>query len=790
MWGHYHVIYALLLWHERSGDAAALAAARKAADLICALYLDTGRRVFDAGDPEMNMAILTGLAMLYRRAGEPRYLRMAREVEKDWERAGDYLRAGLDGREFFQCPRPRWESLHDLQGLLELWRITGEPPYRDAFAHHWRSIRRWDRRNTGGFSSGEQATGDPYAPTAIETCCTVAWMALTLDYLRLTGDPRAADELELSTLNGGLGAQHPSGRWWTYSTPMDGAREASAHAIVFQARAGTPELNCCSVNGPRVLGMLSEWAVMASADGLALNWLGAARYTVSLPGGGMVTLTSSQDAWRDGRTELQVSTSHKEAFTLRIRIPGWAQAPRLRLNGDPVPGAVPGSYHPLRRAWAAEDRLELELNPSTRGVAGGGEQTGKVSLYRGPVLLAFDPAHADPGGGALLVVDLARLSQARRVSLPSPRTAAAQGGRPWLAVDVPTTNGPPLRLVDFASAGAAGTRCISWLPGDPRLPAPAFTRQPRDGARVPPGPTLFQWRGAGNGRDTVYRIEFSTEPTFGGPPVLTTNVTGLKLVLDTRTLPATGNGSRVWWRVVACSARGETAPDVPPAWFVPDPTAPAPPQPPALQLGPRGELVAHALRSDAPPQFGRLAAARFSRRDATGTELNGRGDRLTYAVPVWPEEDLTVSLRLSLQAYPQGRLGQVFSAWSGAMDDPLRLVIENGRLFARIEAGNGYSTVGVAVATNQWMRVAVVKQAGTLTLYLDGRPAASCKVPEPITTRAQDCALGGNPHFGGDESLAARVADFRLYARALSAEEIQREGGGVAPAWASPPRLP
>jgi DUF1680 family protein len=70
--------------------------------------------------------------------------------------------------------------------------------------------------------------------------------------LKLTGDPHAADELELAMLNGGLGAQHPSGRWWTYNTPMDGAREASAHTIVFQARAGTPELNCCSVNGPRV----------------------------------------------------------------------------------------------------------------------------------------------------------------------------------------------------------------------------------------------------------------------------------------------------------------------------------------------------------------------------------------------------------------------------------------------------------------------------------------------------------------------------------------------------------
>jgi DUF1680 family protein len=114
LWGHYNALSALVLWHQHTGDPAALAAARKAADLVCLTYLNTGRRVLDAGDPEMNMSILTGMAMLYRLTGEPRYLRMAREVEKDWERAGDYLRAGLDGREYSQSPRPRWESLHDL----------------------------------------------------------------------------------------------------------------------------------------------------------------------------------------------------------------------------------------------------------------------------------------------------------------------------------------------------------------------------------------------------------------------------------------------------------------------------------------------------------------------------------------------------------------------------------------------------------------------------------------------------------------------------------------------------
>ena len=204
----------------------------------------------------MNLAVIHALGRLYRITHEERYLQMMRVIEKDWEQEGDYFRTGLAGVEFYRTPKPRWESLPDLQGLLELFLITGDVRYRTAFLHHWHSIRRLDRRNTGGFSSGEQATGTPYEPTAIETCCTIAWMALTVDALRLTGNPLAADELELSTFNGMLGAQHPSGSWWTYNTPMNGVREASHHTIVFQSRAGTPDLNCCSVNAPRGLGML------------------------------------------------------------------------------------------------------------------------------------------------------------------------------------------------------------------------------------------------------------------------------------------------------------------------------------------------------------------------------------------------------------------------------------------------------------------------------------------------------------------------------------------------------
>jgi uncharacterized protein len=774
LWGHYHAILALLLWHEATGDPAALTAARKAADLVCATYLDTGHRVIEAGDAEMNMAILTALAVLYRVTGEPRYLRMAREVEKDWERVGDYLRAGLDGREFFRSPRPRWESLHDLQGLVELWRITGETRYREAFEHHWRSIRRWDRRNTGGFSSGEQATGNPYAPTAIETCCTVAWMALTIDYLRLTGDSRAADDLELATLNGGLGAQHGSGRWWTYNTPMDGIREASAHTIVFQARAGTPELNCCSVNGPRVLGSLTEWAVTSGTNGIVINWLGAMRCAAKLPGGEPIQITSTRDLWRDGQTELQVVTTATNAFALQVRIPGWARGPRAELNGVPLPVVLPGTYLTLHRRWAASDRLQLRFPTTLRAIAGANDAAGKVSLYRGPLLLAYDQGQGEFDPDAVPCLDLGGLDQATVLCPAEPGSTREASLRPWVIVTVPATNGPPLQLIDFASAGASGTHYRSWLRALSAPPPPAFTQLPPDAARVPLGPVRFQWRGPQGGRLSC-RIEFSRDASFTRNAGWSTNVQGTSLVMDSRQLlPLAGaSGSVLWWRVVTSNGQGESVPDVPPAGFCLDPTTAPQPLPNEPRLGPRKELVRHSLRQEKPPEWGELKSAKFSKSDDEGTELNGRDQMMVYTIPAWPEEDFAVSVRVRISAFPEKRIGQVFSAWSAGMDDPLRLVIEGGKLFARIEAGNGFSTPGAPIESNRWYVVVAVREAGKLTLYLEGKAVGSCQVPAFNNTQAQDCALGGNPHFSGSEFLSARFADFCLWARALSPEEVQ-----------------
>jgi uncharacterized protein len=458
-WNHYHCMLGLLLWHEETGDSDALVSCERAADLFCRTFLDTGRRLVETGSEEMNLAPIHVFALLYERTGRARYLEMAREIERDFETppAGDYVRTALAGREFFETPKPRWESLHDIQGIAQLYLITGRDRYRQAFEHVWLSIQRGDRHNTGGFSSGEKATGNPFDPGAIETCCTVAWMALSIDMLRLTGLSTVADELELSTLNALLGAQSATGRWWTYNTPMDGVRKASAHDIVFQAREGSPELNCCSVNGPRGLGMLSDWAVMRRrSDGaVVLNYYGPGALEVTLPSGRALRLTQETLYPANGEILLRVEPAGPERFPLALRVPGWSRETTAAVNGEAVTEVKPGEYLTLDRQWKSGDEVRLTLDMSPRAWVGEREAEGKASIYRGPLLLAYDQRlnALDPDEIAPISLDALGLELEDRDARP----------RPLLAVSL-RTDGGRLTLCDFASAGAAGNLYHTWLP--------------------------------------------------------------------------------------------------------------------------------------------------------------------------------------------------------------------------------------------------------------------------------------------------------------------------------------
>jgi DUF1680 family protein len=457
VWGHYWAMRALLLYDEEFHSPQALTAATRAADLLAGKFADKPFALTNDGSfGQMNYSVIHAFAQLYRLTGKPAYLAMANWIVRQWDEpgAGLQIRLSLAGKEMYEMPGNRWEGLHGFQGMYEMYLLTGAAPLGQVFRHLWNSILKGDRHNTGGFTSGERTTGNPYDAGAIETCCTVAWIDMTTDMLKLTADPLVADELELSTFNGMIGGQHPSGRWWTYNTPMNGEKKASAHDIVFQARPGSPELNCCSVNGPRGMALLTEWALLASGDGLTLNYYGPSRFTAPLAAGGRVTLSQQTDYPRTGRVLLTVSPERAQRFTLSLRIPAWSARTTARVNGTTVE-AHAGTYLKLAREWKPGDQVELTLDMSPHFWAGERELLAQAAAYHGPLLLAFDPTYNTMELESIPAFDA-------RAFTPRPVPAPAHTA-PWLLLEVKAADGTAVRLCDFATAGMLGNGYRSWF---------------------------------------------------------------------------------------------------------------------------------------------------------------------------------------------------------------------------------------------------------------------------------------------------------------------------------------
>jgi DUF1680 family protein len=663
LWGHYHVMLGLMMWQEHTGDKQAAAAAQRIADLVCNTCLDTNFRVVQAGSPEMNMGIIHSMARLYRKTGNPRYLRMAEEVLKDFQQAGDYYRTGLAGREYFRTPRPRWESLHSLQGLVELYRITGDPGYRQAFLHHWASIRRFDLRNTGGFSSGEAATGNPYRPDAIETCCVIAWQAVMLDALKLTGDSTIADDLESATFNAVFGSQHPSGAWCTYSTPINGSREPSHVQINFQARPDAPYLNCCSVNGPRGYGMISEWGVMQSDDTLVLNYYGPMRADVKMADGTPIAIQQQTNYPIDGTVKIKLRLPAARRLTLAIRIPHWSAKTEVLVGGQAVSDVKPGQYVKLARQWQDGDEVTLRLDTGLRYEAGDLDQYGKAAIYRGPILLCSDSRFNKP---RTPTIDVARLAAARLVP-PSDEVSKAAGEyEPWLVVDVRAADGSTARLIDFASAGAttiagkALSQYVSWLPATGLRPPRPAAWLPVDGAKIGPGSIRFTWRAPAPhpSEERQYEVLIAESARFDPVVFRANGDSDAALVVPADQVKKFSKGRPYYWKLIARNKHGVTESIAPYKQFTIDPMAPPVSD---LPIGTRvsDKMVTEVpLSGDVKPSYGTLREAKGWRAapgpggNANGAIiLDGKIGMVKYTVLKFPKEDYSLYLNIS----PHGR---------------------------------------------------------------------------------------------------------------------------------------
>ena len=417
LWGNGRLLAGLMAYHQATGDAAALAAARRLAAFLlgvreAAKAPEVMKRV--EGQGAFGFICFTqlseGLVLLGRATGERRYYDAAREMAPLLPPRGVQHSHGY---------------ITTLRGALMLHEATGDPAVLAEVERLWADFTAssdsivdgsaleyfgWgDEANASALRAAKEASGD--FPRN-EGCGLADVVRLALALHRVTGRPEHLEQAERCYLNAFAHNQFATGDFGSRVWFRDGLMP-------------TPSVDrawwCCTMHGYRAYRDLLDATVAEAKDGLAIRLFDD------------VDFDSPRAGLRLRRTPRGAEATFTRGFegVLAVREPSWAERYSLSVNGRPEAAPSEGGYRRVRRAFAAGDRVEVTFVPRLRLVRPdrtelplarlGGDPV-RAALYCGPHLMGVDEAidplfFGEPWPGNVITLPIA--------------LASAPGGAAW-----------------------------------------------------------------------------------------------------------------------------------------------------------------------------------------------------------------------------------------------------------------------------------------------------------------------------------------------------------------------
>ena len=458
VWTHTYCLIGLLTYHQHGGDAAALTAARRVADLLVDTFGDDRADILQAGwhTGMAATAVLEPICVLYRLSGDPRYLEFARYILRAWDAPhGPRVRSEL--LESGQVSRvgngKAYEMLVNIIGLLELARATDDRGHVRAAVAAWTDIVAHHRYITGTASFGEHFHEPDELPDSTsvnmgETCVTVTWLQLTTMLLEHTGKSKYADEIERILFNHLPAAQRGDGAAWSYYTPLTGYREFDSG------------VSCCTSSGPRGIAAATSsiFASAASGELVVAQYVTVDASLVTEEGPVAIRLETRVPV--EGTARLVLDAPNPVRLSLTFRRPPWAT--EFSVDGEPAI-ADDGWILLDPPRFVGRHVVDLRFGIEPRVVTGDGWNRGRACAARGPQVLAhpYDPARTYALDHLDAVESVPGSSDELRIRVANPVELDAR----------------PVFAIPFADAGTMRQRYRVWLDAAARnLPLSAFHR--------------------------------------------------------------------------------------------------------------------------------------------------------------------------------------------------------------------------------------------------------------------------------------------------------------------------
>jgi DUF1680 family protein len=279
-----------------------------------------------------------------------------------------------------------------------------DPRYIETSSSLWDNMAGRRMHITGGCGSFryEEMFGPDYVLPCdgyLETCAAVGSAFFSGRMAELHGDGKYFDAFERSLYNNVLSGISLSGDQYSYENPLvgEGVKKWSWHSCP-----------CCPPMFLKIAGELPRYIYSQKNSTVYVNLFIGSEAKINLEDGQEVTVRQTTNYPWDGHVAINIEPVKRRKFTLKVRIPGWAQNTEnpydlyrsevksklvLRINGKQTELKITRGYVDISRYWSIGDIIELNLPMEPRFVYANervGNLKGMAVLVSGPVVYGLE----------------------------------------------------------------------------------------------------------------------------------------------------------------------------------------------------------------------------------------------------------------------------------------------------------------------------------------------------------------------------------------------------------------
>lgn len=490
-----HLTEAAIAHFQATGKRSLLNIALKEAALLDQTF-GPGKQAIWPGHQITEMA----LAKLYRATGEDRYLNLAKFMLD--VRGPDGTQGS--GRTYNQSHKKVTEQTEAVghavratymySGMADVAALTGDESYVNAIDKIWDDVVNKKLYITGGIGatgSGEAFGGAfelPNMSAYNETCAAIGNDYWNYRLFLLHADAKYIDVMERTLYNGLISGVSLDGKSFFYPNPLESAGQ--------HQRSPWFGVACCPGNITRFMASVPGYVYAQQGDKLYINLFVGSSGEIKLDNGRTVSVTQETKYPWEGAVKLTVNPDQASAFTINVRIPGWArnevvpgdlyrfleqnsETAKIKINGKAVAVKLDKGYAALQRTWKKGDVIELLLPMPTRRVTANTQvaaDNGRIALQRGPLVYCAEwPDNPNGHTRNLLLPNDAKLTATFKADLLNGITTI-NGKAFGLSVDaqgkVLKSEQPFTAIPYYAWANRGRGEMVVWIPNDEKYARP------------------------------------------------------------------------------------------------------------------------------------------------------------------------------------------------------------------------------------------------------------------------------------------------------------------------------